>query len=303
VGNSTGWTSAVSMLARAPLVLRAVTNTFVDRAAAPTRAPAMRRLPSRLSLVLLLFFSFSTTSSRAGVIGLDAVHGASTEALGNGTWYAEMRSELQAAGHSLVILNDFAPQSLSVCDAIWVSQPRATGQLFSATDIAAIHTYVQSGGGLLAAAEGGLFTNSTVSNFNSLLAPYGVTINSVATSGDGYTVSGFVPHPVTSGIASVGIDFQRRLISFSSPAIDLTIEGGEADILAAVNSTAGEGNVVIMSDPAPFGYPGDDTNLYLQSNLQLLKNVAAFTTQIPEPLALSLLALGLVAVWRPRCHR
>jgi hypothetical protein len=239
-------------------------------------------------------------AAEAKTIGLDAVHGYSTESLGTGTWYGEMRNQLQGFGYTLAILQDFSPQSLAACDAIFVSQARESAQMFSTTDISNIQSYVQSGKGLLAIAEAGYSSNATVFNFNTLIAPYGVTVNSAETSPDGYIVSGFVPHPLTTGVSSVGIDYQRRLISITYPALDLTLGSGESDILAALGGNGSSGNVVIMSDPAPFGHPGDDTNLYQRDNLRLLMNVAAYTTDVPEPATLALLAIAAQTVVRRR---
>jgi hypothetical protein len=38
----------------------------------------------------------------------------------------------------------------------------------------------------------------------------------------------------------------------------------------------GAGNVVILSDSTLFASPGDDTNLYAESNLRLLLNIAVY---------------------------
>jgi hypothetical protein len=46
-------------------------------------------------------------------------------------------------------------------------------------------------------------------------------------------VTGFVAHPVTAGINTVGVQYQLPM-TVNSPAIDLTIGSGQDNILAAV---------------------------------------------------------------------
>ena len=257
------------------------------------------RMWSAIILAMVILGLPMATTAPATTIGLDALHGpASSEALGVGSWYGRMREELQANGYALQILYDFTPVTLSTCDAIFISQARSTTEAYMSEEITSIHNYVTGGKGLLAIAEGGYNTDSTVGNFNDLLAPYGVRVNSIATMGNGYVVSGFVLHPVTDGITSVGLDYQRRLISITAPAIDLTLGSGEDNFLAAVIGVGGSGNVVIMSDSNPFIYPGDDTNIYQYDNLKLLMNVSAYT--VPEPGTIAILGLGGLALLRKR---
>lgn len=254
--------------------------------------------------ILVLLFTFRSTVS-AATIGLDAVHAAGTpESLGEGWWYANMRMELEAAGYSLQMLHDFKPESLAACDSIFVAQARYIDNMFSAEEIVNIHAYVEGGKGLLTFAEGGYSTHATTNNLNDLLAPYGVAVNSVPTSGNGYLVNGFVSHPVTSGIESIGLDYQRRLISITAPAIDLTLGSEENDMLAVVDGINGSGNVVIMSDMAPFGFSSHgDTDIHQHDNLQLLMNVSGYVT-VPEPSTVCMILVGALSlIWFRRRSR
>ncbi|MGA2061806.1 MAG: PEP-CTERM sorting domain-containing protein, partial [Thermoguttaceae bacterium] len=86
-----------------------------------------------------------------------------------------------------------------------------------------------STGGVLFIADGG--DGFDVQNFNSLVAPFGISFASSPTDGTGRTVQGFVLHPVTEGVNTVGVDYQLP-ITVASPALDLTLGDGNDNILA-----------------------------------------------------------------------
>jgi hypothetical protein len=68
-------------------------------------------------------------------------------------------------------------------------------------------------------------------NMNSLVAAYGVSFAASPTDGNGRTVSGFVPHPLTVDVTQIGVDFQLPL-TVSAPSLDLTTGGGQDNVLA-----------------------------------------------------------------------
>ena len=244
------------------------------------------------NLLLLLNIAQHVTSESPLTIGLDAVRGAlrsidSGYNLALGTEFTDMQEELEGAGYRVVPLHDLTPASLNQCDAVFLLHPTNESQTYTEQEIADIHAYVAAGGGLLAISDGGWSSDSTVENFEALLAPYGVGLDDAPTKGEGHVVTDFVPHPVTQGLSSVGLNYQRPLVRIDTPATDLTVGDGDDDFLAVVEAEAGAGNVVIISDSAPFGFPGDDTNLYAEDNLLLLLNIAEYVTS-KNPLAIGL---------------
>ncbi len=251
----------------------------------------------RLTGYLVVLVVGLSSSVGAATIGLDAIHGREDAAnLALGSHFSAMRSELVSAGHTLVNVTDFSLAALDGVDIIMVTQPRSSDKAFTSAQVSDIHNFVGSGRGLLAFAEGGYTSDSTVENFNTLLLPYGATISTQATEGSGHEVTGFVPHPVTSGISTISLDYQRRLVSINFPAIDLTIGSGADDCLAVVDGIGGAGNVVIMSDSAPFSNSTtSDTNIYQDDNLLLLNN-ATNHIAVPEPSTFALLSLGAFAL-------
>lgn len=233
----------------------------------------------------------------AEMIGLDAVHGAGTpESLGEGAWYAMMRTELEADGHTLQILYDFEADSLATCDIVFLSQARGLGTIFTGAEITSLHAYVADGNSLVAFAEGGYATDDTVANFNELLAPYGIEVNGVPTAGNGHIVTDFVTHELTSEIETIGIDFHRSLVSIASPGVDLTAGGGENNILAMAEN--GGGNVIVMSDSATFcTAAASQTTINDEDNLKLLKNISTFLS-VPEPSMIFMIFIGVLSlIW------
>ena len=66
-----------------------------------------------------------------------------------------------------------------------------------------------------------------------------------------------MPHAVTSGIVSHGLDYYRPMSSIAPPAVDLTLSGVLDDqVWAVAEGTAGAGNVALLSDATAFLNPG-----------------------------------------------
>jgi len=259
-------------------------NVVVMSDSAPFAFPADdTNLYEEHNLLLMLNIAQYVTGQSPLTIGLDAVRVAaggmdSEDSLALGPEFADMREELETAGYRVVSLYNLTVASLGECDAVFLFHPMNESQRYTEQEIADVHAYVTSGGGLLALSDGGYSSDDTVTNFEALLAPYGVQLESLPTKGQGHVVTDFAPHPVTEGLSSVGLNYQRPLVEIAAPAMDLTVGSGDDDCLAAVQGEAGAGNVVIMSDSGPFGFPGDDTNLYEEDNLLLLLNIAHYLT-------------------------
>jgi hypothetical protein len=183
-----------------------------------------------------------------------------------------------------------------------LKQPYSTNSPagFSSSEISAIHAFVDGGGGLVVHAEGGTGSGDFVNNLNSLVSPYGVVYADLATANSGVTITGLVAHPVTDGVTMIGVDYHRKLISITSPAVDLTIKSGEYNVLAVVNGIGGAGNVVMLSDTTLWKDPeaGSNYSLITGDNRLLLENIVKFT--IPEPTTVSLLCLGSLVLLSKR---
>lgn len=252
-----------------------------------------------------IFISFITPPSTCHgfIIGLDSRNGMYESTIfATGGQYDSFRETITALGNTIVPVSSFEAADLVGLDCLMLKQPYSVNSPagFSDSEISAIHDFVNSGGGLVVHAEGGTGSEDLVGNLNSLVSPYGVVYADLATANSGVTITGLVAHPVTEGVTSFGVDYQRKLISITAPAIDLTIRSGEYNALAVVDGIAGAGNVVMLSDTTLWKDRENDWDYSLMTgdNRLLLENIVQFT--IPEPATAWLLFLGSLALLRNR---
>lgn len=242
--------------------------------------------------------SLAASLSHAAIIGIDNRDGdtlanGQTSFLATSPRYSTFRSIISSPGNTIVPLSSFNASDLAELDAVFIKQPILTNQEFSSSEISALHNFVSSGHGLVVMGEGGLSTDTTVASLNTLVSPYGVSYASTAVQSNGYAIGGLLPSPLTTGVFSIGIDYERPFSSISSPATDLTLGSSQDDGLAYI--TAGP-RVVLLSDTSLFADSGtgSDRDITFGNNAQLLANITAFITATPEPTALPLLASALL---------
>jgi hypothetical protein len=186
-----------------------------------------------------------------------------------GSHFDTFRATITGIGHTIVPLTSFNAADFVGLDALILMQPFNSNPSFSASEIADIQAFAQNavflsdsslwadshtpcdrpitfgnnqlllqnavnyavnGHGIIVTADNGGGFN--VTNINTLVAPYGIQFSSSPTEGNGHTITGFVPHPVTTGLQAIGVDFQLR-ITTNSPSIDLTIGSGADNALSA----------------------------------------------------------------------
>jgi hypothetical protein len=223
----------------------------------------------RAALAIVLAPTVYVVPSHAAVIGIDSRHGFSASSvLATGSDFDTFRSVITGMGHSIVPLNSFGAGDLAGLDAVILNTPYSGGHTYSAADIAAVNSfanrravfvsdgsmwkdagigdrpitfgdnrkllenavaYTSPGRAAIFVGENG--TGFLPNNMNALVAAYGISYATTATDGDGRTVSGFVSHPVTAGLTRIGVDFQLPM-TVTSPSLDLTIGGGQDNVLA-----------------------------------------------------------------------
>ncbi len=221
--------------------------------------------------------------SGAMSIGLDVRHGFYNSSTGETTSfaldrYSQFRSAITSEGYTLVPLTSFTSAALDGLSAVIVSLPyAASSQGFTSTEIAALVTFVDDGGGMLAHGDGG--SGGMVDNLNELLANWGVQFSSTPTGGDGVLVTGFVNHAVTTGVTSVGFDYYLPILSFNLLALDLT--SGTPDLMAIYDDgPGGAGSVVMIGDKSQWSNPDESSDYDIEDGdtRRLLSNIVMAIT-------------------------
>ena len=246
-----------------------------------------RRSPIVFALIAVMSAALPGTALLRGAqIGIDAVHGfdaAST--LATGSSFSSFRATITGQGNTIVPLTSFDAANLAGLDGVILLIPYSQNSAnYTPSQMIALQAFAQravftsdsslwtdsgsdrpigfgdnlqllknsvnfiSAKGILAIGDDG--SGFQVANFNALVAPFGITYSDTPTDPSGRTVTGFVAHPVTAGISTLGVDFQLPM-TVNSPAIDLTIGSGQDNILAAV--TVPEPSTLAL---AAFGFAG-----------------------------------------------
>jgi hypothetical protein len=267
------------------------------------RSPAARAgLPTTL-VGGLIIAAIACSPALAGTVGIDDRHGFDNDGkLATGQDFDSFRATIVGLGHTIVSKASFEAGDLVGLDCLILNQPYQIndGSGYSESEIAAIHAFAGGGGGLVICGEGGSGSDPMVANLNLLAAPYGVVYDSSPREGDGHTIDALVAHRVTEGVSAFGVDYQRRLVIITAPAVDLTVNSGPDDALAVVNGTGGTGNVVLLSDTGGWSDAGagSERPITFGENRLLLENIVQFV--VPEPGTILLLSLGVPALIRQR---
>jgi hypothetical protein len=225
-------------------------------------------LPTVVSRTLLfaaaLVAAPPAVPAAAAVIGVDAKHTFSGDSFATDPDFSQFRAQLTDAGHTLVAMEEFTAAKLGQVDMLFAGMPNFIA--YTSAEIAAIQSFTRravfasdtslftngsdrsigfddnsrlltnivaflsAGRGVAFLADGG--TGDNPENFNALVAPFGIAYSTRAVDGGGRTVTEFAAHPVTAGLASVGVDFHLPMF-VRSPSIDLTVGDGADNILAA----------------------------------------------------------------------
>ena len=219
------------------------------------------------AIVLML----SATSANAGIIGIDNIHGFGGDAiLGSGSDFVQFRTAIQNQGHTIQLLSSFDAADLIGLDAVILNTPYSQNSAnYTGGEIAAVNSFasdraafvgdsslwqdvgagsdrdisfgdnqlllenivnwiVQDRGALFLGEDG---TGFDVTNMNLMTANYGVSFSNTPVDGDGRTVTGFVAHPVTAGVSTIGVDFHLPM-TIGGGATDLTIGSDNDNVLA-----------------------------------------------------------------------
>ncbi len=227
----------------------------------------------------------------AGDVGIDARHGWSERfVLATGDHFDGFRDAFLLEGHAIRPLFSFGERDLEGLGAIVLLQPYAQNAApYSEDDAAAIRAFVARGGGLLALGEAGSGGDELVPNWNALLAPFGTALAASASEPSGLSVGSLAPHAITDGVASIEVDYHRRLVAIEPPSVDLSLGSPREDTLAAAGGRGLEGRAVILGDSSLFMDEDarGDRSLSSGGNAAFLRNVVSWILEPPYVRALA----------------
>jgi hypothetical protein len=265
--------SPLVLLASGPRNIKPMKRSLIMGCSKPRQNAYFARLCS-----VLLFLYAAVPPASAVVFLLDARGGYDSDHnLATGAGFTQFRNEIASKGFQWAPITSFESANLQGADALVLLQPYATAQAYSVSELSALSEFA-SHKGLLLLADGG--TGSSSDYLNPLSSTFGVTFASSASEATGATITGFSPHPLTTGVGAIAVDYQRQL-TISSPAYDLTLQGGSANFAAVT------GRAIFVSDSSIFmdPYQFSDASIASLDNRVFVQN-ALLMAAVPEPTAL-----------------
>jgi hypothetical protein len=243
----------------------------------------IRNISTRVAVVITFLVVILSARAQAGHILWDDSHDSDGDELSGN--FSAFAATISSAGHTLTELNGvpgaITPAALNGVNAFFLFDAE---QALTSSEVTTLQNFVAAGGGLFVAWDAG----TNLASNNALLAPYGISIN--GTTASSASVTGFLSHPVTTGVSTIQTSF-GTILAVTGSAIDLTVAGGTSDILAV---SAAPYRVVVLGDTGTFNNAGQgSTGIANVDNAKLAINIANFTSA-PEPTSI-LLLLSLTA--------
>jgi hypothetical protein len=211
----------------------------------------------------------------------------------SGGYYEAFADSLAAAGHNIQTTDTgFTPATLASADIAVLCAATAKETDYSADEINALTSFVNSGGGLLIMGDYDPFNNYSYTNVaEAFNLSFGATFFTAPTT------SNFVSHPVTDGISSVymyyGLD-----IAPSGDAQGIIFTEDDQLTLAAT-AIYGSGKVIAVSDSSLWSITSSEDYFSVADNEQFAHNVFNYLGQpIPEPATMLLLLSGSIILRR-----
>jgi hypothetical protein len=253
-----------------------------------------------LALVLAALSMFGAAVRADIVVGSFDASRAGQANIADGFLTTQARASLQShfPGSTITTAPSLTPAFLSGLDVLIVSSVNNSGGIvpLSASEQTALFNYVLGGGTVLILAEEYLDHVSA----QSLLTPFGITIDDDHVSGLQYGTILNPAHPIFDG--PFGVQSQFAVLG-SGVFTDLgpyatslaTMDSTGYPILASIEAGAlgpGSGRVILMPDATPFADPIVDG--YFSEAETLFLNTVAYL--VPEPASGTLACMAMIVV-------
>jgi hypothetical protein len=242
------------------------------------------------------------TAASAQALTIGTLGNARTNAwLPGGSDYSEIRSLLNADGHTLVGSNSIDGTFLGGVDVFLTStfEPffALTGPALTA-EVSALTNWVSNGGTVIFSGEHGGFTSA----FNSYTTAFGITMGGVAANyntGVSFATDASDPY-LANGVSGSGWAVNNRgwIASVTGSYTTLATSGLNPSELFAVSKQFGQGTVVAFADTYFMHNAADPDHMGRQFLLNAINQHGANVAPVPEPetYAMMLAGLGLLGV-------
>lgn len=246
-----------------------------------------------MCFVFAIAFSLAPAAMATYTVLWGTSHGVYTDPGGShdtSGYYSKLSDHLTTNGFSVNTTGSvFNSTNLIGVDIAVVAVTSSFDSVYGASEIAALKTFVDGGGGLLIMGEN---TAAPIANVNPLALEFGITFGPADLGGGSLNITDLSSHHIFDGIDQVSLSGASEL-TLSGSAVEVATYGTGNKTAIAV-SDYGLGRVVAIGDSSLWKWGANssfDQNFDLPENQQFALNTFEYLA-VPEPATLVILGIG-----------
>ncbi len=205
-----------------------------------------------------------------------------------GGYYSKLSDHLTANNFNVsTTTSAFDSANLVGIDVAVVAVTSSYYSVYGTSEIAALKTFVDSGGGLLIMGDR---ISTPIGNINPLASEFGISFGPTDIGSFGVNVTDFSAHEIFDGINQVSLYAASEItLSGSAVSVGRDVESGKTAIAV---SDYGLGKVVAIGDSSLWVWDGNHNTFFdLPDNQQFALNTFEYLA-VPEPATLVILGIG-----------
>lgn len=260
-------------------------------------------MPGMLFVFAIAFLLAPTAMATYNVLW-DTSHGVYTDPGGSydaSGYYSKLSDYLTTNGFSVNTTGSvFNSTNLAGVDVAVVAVPSSFDSVYGTSEIAALKTFVDGGGGLLIMGEN---TAAPIANVNPLALEFGITFGPEDLGGVNLNITDLSSHQIFDGIDQVSLSGASEL-TLSGSAVEVATYGVDSKTAIAV-SEYGLGRVVAIGDGSLWKWGADssyDQIFDLPDNQDFALNTFEYLA-VPEPATLVILGIGGLFIAGKKRHQ